>query len=306
MAGTREKDKVESALSGVRSLVLGVQILLGFQYRAAFEPRFRALPPTMQDLAIAATVLLVVSMACMIAPSSYHRIAESGHAKVRMHSYTKAMATGALAPFALALGLNVVVALIDQLGLRWAGALGAVVALASALCWFGPALARHGDPPQEKDEMTQTKDRITELLTESRIILPGVQALLGFQFASYLMQSFEKLPPSAKAVNTASLFLLVVSMILLMTPAPYHRLAEHGENTESFERAAEKLILASLLPLALGVAGDVYVVVAAILGSVGIAAAVAAACGVGMVALWFGLPLAARLGLGYAARREGP
>jgi MFS family permease len=224
-----------------------------------------------------------------------------------MHAYTKTMAIGALAPFALALGVNVAVALSGQLAPGWDAFLGAASALAAALCWFAPALARHGPPPPEKDEMTPTKDRITELLTETRIILPGVQALLGFQFAAYLMGGFEKLPPSAKAVNTASLLLLVAAMILLMMPAPYHRLAEHGENTERFERVAAFLILTALVPLALGVAGDVYVVVTAVWHGTGLAAGIAGFCAFLMAAVWFGVPLAARLRAGedIPGRRSG-
>ena len=38
------KDKVQKALSEVRTLVLGAQILLGFQYQALFLPRFEELP----------------------------------------------------------------------------------------------------------------------------------------------------------------------------------------------------------------------------------------------------------------------
>jgi len=144
--------------------------------------------------------------------------------------------------------------------------------------------------------MVSTEEKITELLTESRIILPGVQALLGFQFASYLTQAFEKLSPAAKAVNTGSLLLLVLAMVLLMTPAPYHRLAEGGESTEHFERVASRLVLAALSPLALGVAGDAFVVTEVALGNVA-GIALAFACAAGMVGLWFGVPL-------LAARRD--
>jgi len=64
MAATAEKERVKTSLSEVRSLVLGAQILLGFQYRAAFEPRFQALPRAAQYLEVAALVLLVASTAC--------------------------------------------------------------------------------------------------------------------------------------------------------------------------------------------------------------------------------------------------
>ncbi len=292
MATTTEKERVKTGLGEVRSLVLGVQILLAFQYRAIFEPAFAALPAEVQLLQVAAMVLLVMSIAFMIAPAPYHRIVAAGHATVAMERYTKRMALIALAPFALALAADFGIALLRQFRLPTACALGAAVALAALLCWFGPALASRRKTDRKEDEMVSRKDRITELLTESRIVLPGVQALLGFQFASYLTEAFERLSPAAKAVNTASLLMLVLAMVLLMMLAPYHRLAEDGEDTERFERVAERLVLASLAPLALSVAGDVFVVTEVVLGTAA-GAAVALACAAGMVALWLGVPLLA-------------
>jgi len=292
MAITAEKERVKTGLGEVRSLVLGAQILLGFQYRAIFEPAFATLPAEARLLQVAAMVFLVMSIACMIAPAPFHRIVAASHATVAVERYTARMALFALVPFALALAADVGVALSRQFGLPEACALGAAVALAALLCWFGPALASRRTTDRKEDEMVSTKDRITELLTESRIVLPGVQALLGFQFASYLTEVFEKLSPAAKAVNTASLLMLVLAMVLLMMLAPYHRLAEDGENTERFERVAERLVLASLVPLALSVAGDVFVVTEAVLGTAA-GAAVALACAAGMAALWFGVPLLA-------------
>lgn len=287
-----EKERVKTSLSEVRMLVLGAQILLGFQYRASFEPGFPSLPQGAQYLQVAALILLVASTACMIAPAPYHRIVSRGHATARTEHYTKRTALLALVPFALALGMNFGAVLSRQLGLLAAGGVGTAVAAAALLCWFGPALARHRSGDPKEDEMVSTKDRITELLTEARIVLPGVQALLGFQFASYLTSAFEKLSPAAKVVNTASLFLLVLAMVLLMTPAPYHRLVEGGENTEHFEHVTERLVLAALAPLALGVAGDVFVVADVVLGGWA-ATAAALACAAGTAALWFGLPLLA-------------
>ena len=292
MVATAEKDRVKTGLDEVRSLVLGAQILLGFQYRAAFEPAFASLPPTARALQVAAMALLVASLALIIAPAPYHRIAAGGHAKASVERYTQVMALAALVPFALALAADFGVALARQLGMPGACALGAATAAAALISWFGPGLARRGKPRRKEDEMVPVKDRITALLTESRIVLPGVQALLGFQFASYLTQGFEALSPAGKAVNTASLLMLVLAMVLLMALAPYHQLAEDGGNTERFERVAERLVLAALAPLALGVAGDVFVVTEVVLGTLA-GAALALACAAGMMAAWFGVPMLA-------------
>ena len=104
------------------------------------------------------------------------------------------------------------------------------------------------------------KQCIKSLLTEARIVLPSVQALLGFQLAAYLTDAFGKLSATAKAVHTGCLLLLALGMILLITPACYHRLAEDGENTENFDRVGTAFVLAAFPPLALGLAGDFYVV----------------------------------------------
>lgn len=141
--------------------------------------------------------------------------------------------------------------------------------------------------------------KVEQVLTETRMVLPGVQALLGFQLASMLVDGFDKLPESSKYVHLASLGCIALAAILLMTPAAYHRIVEDGEDTEPFFRFASRMVLAAMVPLALGIAGDFYVVVAKVAASppFGIAAAVLAL--VLFYSLWFGFMLWRR-----HARRE--
>ena len=68
------------------------------------------------------------------------------------------------------------------------------------MLWYGPALIwrreTHGSQKQNKGtakmEKTPLKDRVEQVLTEARVVLPGVQALLGFQLATMLMDGFDK------------------------------------------------------------------------------------------------------------------
>lgn len=108
------------------------------------------------------------------------------------------------------------------------------------------------------------------------------------------MRPFDELPASSKIVHLASLALVVLSVILLMTPAAWHRIVEQGEETERFHVFASRVVTASLIPLALGLAGDLYVVVRKVMGSVPGAMATAIACLVACYGLWFGLTLACR------------
>jgi hypothetical protein len=295
MASTKEK--LRNALSEVRTLVLGAQILLGFQYQALFWPGFEELPPYAKSMSAVTLAMMLASIACLVAPSPFHRISEGGEATLRQLRYTKLMLTSALVPFALAIGADVGIATLRYLGPALAGACAAATIALALLLWFGIGLMqrKHDDArEEERDEEVPLKEKISELLTEARIVLPGAQALLGFQLAAYLTEAFEKLSPTAKAVHTASLLLIALAMLLLMTPAPYHRLAEGGEHTERFDKVGVRLVLAALVPLALGLAGDYYVVLEKVSGSGALALAGAAAVAAASLTLWFVVPAAAR------------
>ena len=143
---------------------------------------------------------------------------------------------------------------------------GLGVTLLSLFFWYGlEHLARKlelGDT-QMKDKETEQKlnTKIEQVLTEIRMVLPGVQALLGFQMATTMMQSFERLPDSSKQLHFAGLLLIVVSAIFLMAPSAYHRLVNRGENTERFHHFAGQMLVAAMVTLPLGISAGVFVVI---------------------------------------------
>ena len=81
---------------------------------------------------------------------------------------------------------------------------------------------------------TTLKDKIEQVLTEARVVLPGVQALLGFQLSIMLMQGFESLPPSSRYIHLTSLALMTLSIILLISPAAYHRIVEQEKTRRMY------------------------------------------------------------------------
>jgi hypothetical protein len=95
-------------------------------------------------------------------------------------------------------------------------------------------------------------------------------------------------------VHLASLALLAITIVLLMAPAAFHRIVEDGEDTERLYRFASVLVLAAMMPLALGIAGDFYVVLAKVLDSPAVSVALAVLSLVVFFGLWFGLTLAIR------------
>lgn len=190
----------------------------------------------------------------------------------------------ALWPFAAALGIDIGAATFVVLGGTAAFVTAIVTASVAVAFWYAFAwfhLASHtsqsGEPMEQKAEPTPLDEKIKEILTECRIVLPGTQAFLGFQMIVFLTEAFTKLPRSEQLLLLGALELVALSAILLMTPPAYHRIAEKGNMTQRFLRLASKLLLCAMIPLALGICVDFYVVLSKVTHAPGLAFGIAIA-----------------------------
>jgi Family of unknown function (DUF6328) len=257
---------------------------------------------------------MVTAVALMIMPGPYHRIVEGGRDSGAFHNLTAVIADLSLLPFALALGIDVF-ASIERVGGDTGGIVAGSAAAGMALViWYGVPRAAARRTGQKERAMTERQRderpptplhvKIEQMLTEARVILPGAQALLGFQLAIVLTQSFETLPAAARMVHAASLGLVALAVILLVAPAAYHRIVYAGEDSENMHRVGSALVTAATVPLALGMAGDIYVVIGKIIGPMtGLAAAAVGV--VVLTGLWYGYPLAALMARRLANSRRG-
>jgi hypothetical protein len=66
------------------------------------------------------------------------------------------------------------------------------------------------------------------------MVLPGIQALFGFQLIAVFNTRFDELAPSLQMIHLIALVAGAVSMSLVMTPAAYHRIAERGRLSSRF------------------------------------------------------------------------
>jgi hypothetical protein len=302
--GMQFGDKVKTALDETRMLILGAQILLGFGFNNVFHDAFDELPAYSRRLDAVGLLLMVLTVALLITPDPYHRLVDDGRDTGKLHQFVSHMAACALFPFAGGMGIAMFIA-----GDRIFGMVGGAVAglsfFALALAfWFGVAYLRRRHAGQRERaisarqttmiEDTPLDQRITQMLTEARVALPGAQALLGFQLAIVVTQGFEKLPMSSQIIHAVSLGCIALATILLIAPAAYHRIVFAGENTEEMHQVGGWLITAATVPLALGLTGDVYVVITKIAGSPAVGAAAAGAALLLLVGLWHALPLAVR------------
>jgi len=287
-------EKVQNALDEARILVLGAQILIGFQYESVFESRFDTLQEPLRMLKTLALGLLLVAFALLASPASYHRLVEEGRDSPVLHRFTMRMVGTALAPFALGLALELFV-VGRAMGTPTVGLVAGIVAVTAAFFfWYGLGFI-YRRPMNDMDRTASgggdLNVRIRHLLTEIRVVLPGVQALLGFQLIAVLTDAFARLPSSLRTLHGISLALMAASIILLMTPAALHRLADRGENTERFHRIGGRLLLTAMLPLALGICLDFFVVLAIVTGSFPLSLLLSSAMFLLFLILWLLYPL---------------
>ena len=292
------KQRIKDALDEARMVVLVVQVLLGFQFSVVLEHRFDGLSAVGQDVHLAGLGCLLIAFALAVAPATFHRIAEGGNDTPRVLRFTSRMVGWALLPFSAAIGASLFVVM-ELIGMQLEAVLGGIVGflVATTLWYLGPFLSRRRSPAEmESNEARSSavEAKIEHTLTEARMVLPGAQALLGFQFMAFFASGFAELPRSSRLVHFGGLVCVSLAGVLLIAPAAFHRIAEHGESTARFYRYASGMVEASLVPLAIGMSADFYVIVAKVTGSAtsGIWAAVSLVVGAG--GLWWGVPWVSR------------
>ena len=294
------KEKVTEALNETRLLTLGCTVLFGFQLNAAFHPGFERIPSHARGLDGAALALMMGALALLMAPAPFHRLVAEGEDRPAVHRFTTRMTEWALAPFSLAIASDVFIVVEKGFGVPAGIALGALFGVLALFFFYLVGLICRSDIRVrsqamskifEEPEPTSLHEKIKTLMTEARVNLPGVQALLGFQFTVVLSDAFDRLPPSSVAIHIASLILVGIAVILLMAPAAFHRIAADGEDLPEVDTFGVWAILGSMIPLAVGLCGDFYVVLAKVTDAAMFSAAAAALAFLVFAGLWGAYPL---------------
>src|SRR5258708_39117912 len=96
------RTKVRHALDETRMLVLGAQVLLGFEVRAFFEPRFDVLPSAERWLRLAGFSAVLGGLGVLLGPAARHRLAVRGPDTPGVPPLLLGCAEARLQPFPLA------------------------------------------------------------------------------------------------------------------------------------------------------------------------------------------------------------
>jgi hypothetical protein len=283
-------DKIQNGLDEGRTLFLATEVMIGFGFRAIFEQQFEQLPEYMQYIKLGGLSMLLIAAAILIFPGTFHHIAERSNDTPRLNKIINLSISLALLPFALGLGADLFVTSSRIIKTKPSLIIALIAILIAYFMWYGLGWYGRRNPnstpmPQEQ---TPLVNRIRHVLTEARMILPGAQALLAFQFITILTESFDRLSYNLQVFHLISLSLVGLATILLMTPAAYHRIAERGEDTESFFRLASILTMVATVPLALGITGDYYIVIQKVTNSHGLSLVSSLIMLALFLGLWFG------------------
>jgi len=152
----------------------------------------------------------------------------------------------------------------------------------------------HAKPSNEREELS-LNDAASHVLEECRTVVPGMQALFGFQLIAVFSSAFgEQLSSMERILHLIAIVLVTIAIALVMTPAALHNQTEPLAVSRRFIRISSRLLMASMAPLALGLCLDIYLVARVIVGTRGVAATVAASLLGVFIVLWLLLPRISR------------
>jgi uncharacterized PurR-regulated membrane protein YhhQ (DUF165 family) len=150
--------------------------------------------------------------------------------------------------------------------------------------------------PEGEREQLSLSDAAGRLLDECRMVLPGIQALFGFQLIAVFNSRFdEALTHAEKLLHLGAIVLVVIAIALVMSPAAWHRLLHPRSVTEAFIRRSTRVLLASMPALATSITLDVYIVARLIADSRAVALALAVFAFCTFATLWALIPARMRL-----------
>jgi hypothetical protein len=140
-------------------------------------------------------------------------------------------------------------------------------------------------PARQKDYDSEMRN----IIEEARVILPGVQALFGFQTIAVFNERFGDLETFAKVCHLLGLAMVVLTIAAIMTPAIYYR-ACAGNATRHMAKVSATLIHVGVLPLALGIALDMFTVLFVVTENAEVSALASAGTLLVFFLLWHVLP----------------
>jgi hypothetical protein len=148
--------------------------------------------------------------------------------------------------------------------------------------------------PERMDDRTEKMAR--EAIEEARMVLPGIQALFGFQLIAVFSDRFKWLTDFEQIAHFVAVILVALSIALIMTPAAYHRQVERSSVSEFFLHLTSWLITVAMVPLMAALCIEIYLLGILVLNDQRRSATIAGLLLLVFAGLWFVFPRLAHRG----------
>jgi hypothetical protein len=150
------------------------------------------------------------------------------------------------------------------------------------------------EPPRSEDEQERLNRQLTELLTELRVAMPGVQVLFAFLLAVPFQQRFEMVDSFQRDVYFVTLLAAATATAFFIAPSAYHRIAFQHNEKRNIIRTGTRQFIFGLVALAIAMNGAVLLVTDVLFQAATVVVTVAVLASL-FGWLWFGFGLWRRL-----------
>jgi hypothetical protein len=145
---------------------------------------------------------------------------------------------------------------------------------------------------QQERETLQEETRTA--IEEARMVLPGIQALFGFQLIVIFNDHFEKLPPTGRLAHLVSMGFILLAILFTMAPAAFHRISERGWVSHGLIGITSNFVTAGMAMLMLALPVEFSLVSLIVVHDARIAIVLGVVLFLLLGACWFVLPLKRR------------
>jgi hypothetical protein len=127
-------------------------------------------------------------------------------------------------------------------------------------------------------------------IDEARMVLPGIQALFGFQLIAVFSDRFEKLPAVSRCLHLVSIGFIVLAIVFVMAPAAFHRIGERGWVSRALVDITSNFLTLGMTMLMLGLSLEFALIGYMILDDAIAGAALGGVLFVVLLTCWIFLP----------------
>jgi hypothetical protein len=154
-----------------------------------------------------------------------------------------------------------------------------------------------GDRPDRDDRGRDETDierldrNLTDLLTELRVAIPGIQVLFAFLLVAPFNQGWGRLTLFERRLYFGTLLLTAVTALLLIAPTMHHRLLFRMHQKRYLVMTANRLAVIGMTLLAVAMTSAIALITHVEFGGTAVTAIVAGAAAAVFGAVWYAMPL---------------